>query len=113
MPYRFIHGGVRSMWVIAMFDLPTETKENRSEYRKFREALLHDGFMMLQYSVYGRPCPNLENALVHQNRVKDWVPTEGEVRVTILTNVQFARTAIFYGKAPKPPEPPAQQLSFW
>jgi CRISPR-associated protein Cas2 len=42
------------MWIIVMFDLPTDTKEARKAYHEFREELLNDGFTMLQFSVYAR-----------------------------------------------------------
>jgi len=47
----------RAMWLMAMFDLPVETKENRRHYTRFRKLLMKDGFMMLQYSVYARYIP--------------------------------------------------------
>jgi CRISPR-associated endonuclease Cas2 len=36
------------MWVLAMFDLPTDTKKARREYTLFRKALLRDGFTQMQ-----------------------------------------------------------------
>ena len=47
MSYRF-------MRMLVMFDLPTETGEDRRNYRKFRKGLLENGFYMLQESVYCR-----------------------------------------------------------
>ena len=44
-------GGFRTMWVVAMFDLPVDTKKARREYTKFRKHLLTDGYIRLQYSV--------------------------------------------------------------
>lgn len=42
------------MRVILFFDLPTETLENKREYRKFRKFLIKKGFLMMQESVYCR-----------------------------------------------------------
>ena len=56
----------RCMWLIAMFDLPVETTENRRDYVRFRKALLKDGFMMLQFSVYARFIPSEEAAEAHR-----------------------------------------------
>ena len=42
----------RTMWVLALFDLPTESKAQRRAYTRFRKHLLEDGFTMMQYSVY-------------------------------------------------------------
>ncbi len=47
-------GGLNTMWIIVMFDLPTEDKQMRKDYTKFRKFLLNDGFAMMQYSVYMR-----------------------------------------------------------
>ena len=50
------------MWVIAMFDLPTDTPAARKSYTRFRKDLLDDGFTMMQFSVYSRHCASIENA---------------------------------------------------
>ena len=47
MNYRF-------MRVIVFFDLPTETTEDKANYRQFRKALIRNGFLMMQESVYCR-----------------------------------------------------------
>lgn len=101
------------MWVLAMFDLPTDTPKMRKRYRQFREKLLKDGFIMLQFSVYARPCANKERADIHAARVEDAVPDEGQVRVLTLTELQFLRMKIFSGKYSLPPEKEPNQLSFW
>ena len=46
------------MRVICMFDLPVETEEEKRGYRGFRKSLIKEGFIMMQYSVYIRTCPN-------------------------------------------------------
>lgn len=107
------YGGLRTMWVFAMFDLPVDTREARREYAQFRKALLNDGFIMLQFSVYARPCPSIENAEVHMARVEDALPPAGQVRVVCLTDLQFSRMRIYYGKEPKPPEKQPDQLTLF
>ena len=86
------------MWVIAMFDLPTDTKSARRTYARFRKNLLEDGFTMMQYSVYMRHCASIENAEVHLKRMGDIVPAEGEVRFLTITDKQFDRIKIYVGK---------------
>ena len=49
------------MWVMVMFDLPVGTKRQRKVAARFRKDLLEDGFWMLQFSVYARPCSSQEN----------------------------------------------------
>lgn len=43
--------GYRCMWLVAMFDLPVDTKAARRAYAQFRKALLKDGFSKMQFSV--------------------------------------------------------------
>ncbi|HRF58867.1 MAG TPA: CRISPR-associated endonuclease Cas2 [Fimbriimonadaceae bacterium] len=101
------------MWVLVFFDLPTETRAQRTEYRRFREKLLQDGFVMLQYSVYARSCANFEDAEKHGARVERMLPPEGEVRMLTLTSQQYARMRCFFGEISRPPEQKPLQLEFF
>ncbi len=101
------------MWLIAMFDLPTDTKAARKAYHDFREVLLNDGFMMLQFSVYGRHCPSEENAAVHEGRIRAALPNDGEVRLLTITDKQFERMRVFNGKVRKATEKAPEQISFF
>lgn len=104
-----IFGGMRSMWLIAMFDMPTVTKSHRDAYVRFRKGLKRDGFSMMQYSVYIRHCASEENANAHCERVKSILPSEGEVRILSITDKQFGRMKVFYGRKRQPvPKSPAQ-----
>lgn len=103
----------RSMWLVTMFDLPVDTKMARRHYAKFRKFLLEDGFMMLQFSVYGRHCPSEENAEVHCRRVRANLPPDGEVRLLSVTDRQFERMQIFYGKMRRKPEQTSAQLTLF
>ncbi len=105
--------GYRNVWVITMFDLPTDTKRARRAYATFRKGLLKNGFTMLQYSVYARHCASEENADVHSERIKRMLPDEGEVRLLAITDKQFARMRVFWGKTLKPTEPPPRQLELF
>ena len=104
-----IESGYRAVWIFAMFDLPTDTKKAIKDYTIFRKNLMKDGFCMVQYSVYVRHCASEENADVHFKRVKDFLPPDGEVRLVQVTDKQFERMQIFWGKRRKPvPEAPKQ-----
>jgi CRISPR-associated protein Cas2 len=98
------------MWLIAMFDLPVETAENRRNYTRFRTALLKDGFMMLQFSVYARFVASEEAAEAHRIRVKSCIPSLGQVRLLAITDHQFAKMEVFYGKKPRTPEEIPEQI---
>lgn len=101
------------MWVLAMFDLPTDTKDARRQYAQFRKALVKDGFEMMQYSVYARYCPSRENARVHKRRIQQNLPPDGEVRVLQLTDKQYEKMQVFWGKMRKRTEQPPAQLQLF
>jgi CRISPR-associated protein Cas2 len=101
------------MWVLAMFDLPVDTKAARRAYTQFRKHLLKDGFTKMQFSVYVRHCASEENTDVHVKRVQAAVPDDGEVRIISITDKQFERMRIFWGKRRQPPDPPPAQLELF
>ena len=105
--------GYRCMWVVTMFDLPVDTKLARKQYATFRKHLLEDGFTQMQYSVYLRHCPSEENADVHIRRVERAIPPDGEVRILTVTDKQFERMRIFWGKMRRQPELPGLQLELF
>lgn len=101
------------MWLIAMFDLPSDTTQARRAYTTFRKTLIKDGFTMMQYSVYIRHCPSEENTDVHENRIANMLPPDGEVRLLRITDKQFERMRVFWGKMRKPTEQPPRQLELF
>lgn len=101
------------MWVIAMFDLPTDTPKARKAYTRFRKNLLSDGFTMMQYSVYSRHCASIENAEVHVKRMGAVVPPEGEVRFFVITDKQFGRIQVYVGKKRQKTSPSPSQLELF
>jgi CRISPR-associated protein Cas2 len=101
------------MWVIAMFDLPTDTPKARKAYARFRKALIEDGFTMMQYSVYTRHCASIENAEVHVKRMGAQVPSKGEVRFLTITDRQFGRINVFIGKKRQTNTPSPSQLELF
>lgn len=103
----------RIMWVLVMFDLPTETKTDRKRYARFRKEMLHDGFQMFQFSMYLRHCSSRENADVHIKRVKKILPPKGHVGIMCITDKQFGMMEIFRGHdAVKTPDT-TQQLELF
>jgi CRISPR-associated protein Cas2 len=105
--------GWRSMWVIAMFDLPTDTPSARKAYARFRKNLLEDGFTMMQYSVYTRHCASIENADAHVARMGQKLPPAGEVRFLTITDRQFSRIKVFWGKKRQKGAPAPSQMELF
>lgn len=104
----------RVMWLLVLFDLPTETKKERKAASDFRKSLLNDGFSMFQFSIYVRHCASSENAVVHTNRVKSNLPDTGKVCVISLTDKQFGNIEIFQGvNTENPPRETGIQLELF
>ncbi|HBM70936.1 MAG TPA: CRISPR-associated endonuclease Cas2 [Firmicutes bacterium] len=88
----------REMELLVIFDLPVGKKAERREYTKFRDFLLDDGFLMLQYSVYFRSCTNDSSADKHIGRVQAHKPKYGNVRIIKLTKNQFEKMIMIQGE---------------
>lgn len=97
----------RTMWLICAFDLPTDTKEARKRYARYRNLLLHEGFNHLQHSIYLRHFPNYEQARAEATRLGPSTPEDGRVDFLFLTDRQLGLTLSYYG--PKTRDEPALQ----
>lgn len=86
------------MRILVFFDLPTETSENKREYRKFRKMLIENGFIMLQESVYCRMALNQTSAGIIINTIKSKKPQKGLVQMLTITEKQFSRMEIVSGE---------------
>ena len=103
----------RIMWVLVLYDLPTETKANMKAANLFRKRLLDDGFALFQFSMYMRHCPSRENAEVHIKRVKSILPKAGKVAIMCITDKQFGDIEIFFARNKEEPSPMFQQLELF
>ena len=90
------------------FDLPSKTKEEKKRYIDFRKFLLDDGFQMIQFSVYARPCVTFSRQETHLRRIRLAVPSEGSIRAIYITKAQWEKAYIIHGKPAV--EVPAEEL---
>lgn len=86
------------MRIIVFFDLPVTTKEQRKIATDFRKFMIDDGYYMIQFSVYGRLCNNLDNAEMHCRRLAVHAPEGGSIRVMVVTEKQYANMYIVSGQ---------------
>ena len=105
-------------WILAMFDLPVMTDKERKAATKFRNDLLDSGYLMIQFSVYARPCVSYEQMDTHIARVKGFTPAAGNVRLMFLTDEQWKKSCTVVGenyeqgnRAVNPGIP--KQIEFW
>lgn len=84
--------------MILMFDMPTETVEERKAYRKFRKFLLSEGFIMHQFSVYSKLLLNNSANKAMIDRLQANNPKKGSITLLTVTEKQFARMIYLNGE---------------
>jgi CRISPR-associated protein Cas2 len=91
----------RIMWVMVMFDLPTRTKRDRKRYRWFANYIDAQGYIRLQYSVYAKVFNSLESANRGKRRLRRFLDInvkQGNVRMILFTDAQFAKMEVVVGE---------------
>ena len=89
-----------------MFDLPTETSEDRRRYRQTVKKLEEEGFYRFQFSVYVRVCADIADVKAAKIRLKNklgYFP--GNIMALSLTDKQFVsmEEINFQGSSSKAP----------
>ncbi len=92
MSYRF-------MRMLVFFDLPTETGENKRNYRAFRKMLIKNGFVMMQESVYCRLVLNQSVESSVSEIIRRNKPPEGVVQLLTVTEKQFSKMEYIAGES--------------
>ncbi|MES2997634.1 MAG: CRISPR-associated endonuclease Cas2 [Verrucomicrobiota bacterium] len=106
-------GDLKLMWLIVFFDLPVKTKEQRKNATQFRNFLLNDGYMMVQFSIYSRTCRAQDAVDKHLRRALDHLPETGSVRALQVTDKQYSRMRILLGNQMAEESKGGQQLLFF
>lgn len=80
-----------------MFDLPVETAAERSDYSHFRRALIKDGYIMMQESVYSKLVLSPLAGELAKQRIKHISPGKGIIQVMVITEKQYAQIEYIIG----------------
>jgi len=89
----------RYMRMILFFDLPMVSDRDRKIYTTFRKKLTHEGFVMMQQSVYSKLVLNSTNERLTYDRVKKIIPKDGIVQLLTVTERQFAPMEYLAGES--------------
>lgn len=81
--------GYRLMWILVMFGLPTDTRQQRKPTGTFRNFLLDEGFERSQFSVYARFVNGKEVFATRVNRSERHLPDAGDVQILNFTDRQY------------------------
>jgi len=103
----------RMAWVLVFFDLPVGTPEERKAATNFRKDLIQDGYMMVQFSVYARPCGTADRVDTQVRRLKTKIPTKGEVRGLMISDAQWGRMIIMRSQQRADAEKMPAQMQFF
>lgn len=102
--------GYRIMWMLVMFDLPTDTKSQRKAANKFRNFLLDEGFERSQFSVYSRFVNGKEAFQTRVSRIERSLPSFGDVQILNFTDRQYRDIVHFSNHFRKDPKVNPKQL---
>lgn len=89
------------MRIIVFFDLPATTQKNLVEYGKFRKFLIKNGFIMLQESIYSKLVINRSSLSLVKKKIKDNLPSSGNVQLLEITEKQYASIEYLRGESQK------------
>jgi CRISPR-associated protein Cas2 len=100
------------MWVMALFDLPVLTSDERKRATKFREFLLDQGFCMMQFSCYIKYTAGKEQADGLAVKIGAEVPSGGKVDILFFTDRQYESIKSFRsgGQRDRPEKPDQLQM---
>ena len=88
--------GYRILWILVMFDLPTDSKPQRKAATKFRNFLLDEGFERSQFSVYARFVNGREGFDTRVRRIERHLPSSGDIQILQFTDKQYENMIRFY-----------------
>jgi CRISPR-associated protein Cas2 len=105
--------GYRLMWILVMFDLPVDTRDNARAATKFREFLLDEGFEMSQFSIYARFCAGKEQVETYIRRIERNLPPDGEIHILSFTDRQYENIVRFSSQRRRAPKKNPDQLALF
>ena len=98
------------MWILVMFDLPTDTKKQRKDAGALRNFLLYEGFERSQFSVYARFVNGKEAFSTRVNRIERSLPESGDVQILNFTDRQYRDIVHFSDQGRRKARKNPQQL---
>lgn len=86
-----VSGRPRFMWILAMYDLPTNTQETRRAYARFHKKVEALGYERLQFSVYRRFVGTADRVDREAGRLIKACPKKGRLSILSITEKQMGR----------------------
>lgn len=102
--------GYRLMWILVMFDLPTDTKLQRKAAGEFRNFLLDAGYERCQFSIYARFVNGKEAVETRIGQIERALPAQGDIQILSFTDRQFRDIVHFSDQGRRGPRKNPEQL---
>ena len=80
-----------------MFDLPSREDYEKKEYRKFHSALIKNGYVMMQFSVYVKATNSHSKLDREIDKFRKVIPSSGNVRILHITENQYLNMEVILG----------------
>lgn len=106
-------------WLLVLFDLPVTTKKEIRAAAKFRNQLLDNGYLMLQYSVYAKCAISIDKKESFIRALEEINPGTGDIRCVFITDAQWKDIKTIQikdkisARSVQHVSEPAEQLQFW
>lgn len=88
---------IRKGVILLFFDLPTLTREDKAEYRKFRKFILENGYMYMQNSAYVKLLKYNETYKKEVRKLNAVLPKRGIINTLNLTLKEFQKMDYIVG----------------
>lgn len=99
----------RAMWLMVSYDLPVGSPKQRREEARFRKFLEAEGYMRINFSVYGRFCGSAQALKGTKERVHRRIPSCGHVLMIEFTDGQWGRIEHIHRGNYRTPDPDMEQ----
>ena len=85
------------MRILLLFDLPSVEAYEKKEYRIFKQALVKNGYTMMQFSVYMKPINGQIKVESEIKKLSKYLPDSGNIRLIQVTEKQYQEMYMILG----------------
>ena len=88
---------IKYMRLILFFDLPSKESYEKKEYTYFHKALVKNGYIMMQFSVYIKATNSFSKINREIDKLRKYIPRGGNIRIISITETQYNNMTIILG----------------
>lgn len=88
---------IKYMRLILFFDLPSKEDYEKRNYCLFHNALIKNGYIMMQFSVYIKATNSNSKIKREIEKIRKHIPKAGNIRIISITEKQYMNMEIILG----------------